>query len=118
MGNSLIEGLNYITGHPFRNESERMVRAFDTDTYKEDGVIRWKSNGRVPPQEVLDFWKFIGKRFNMSKSAAARKREQEAFLKGYRKTKRKPSQEELFEMQAAFGKGTVVDVITGKKTKL
>lgn len=105
--NTYIEGLSHPLPHPFRTQAENLARQSDTDTFKEDGVIRWKSNGNVPPQEVLDFWKHIGKRFNMSKSVVARNREQKAFL------------EELHEMRNAFGEGaTVVNVITGRWTKL
>lgn len=84
-------------------------------------MLRWKSNNSVPPQEVLDFWKYIGKRFNMTKSVAARERETKDFLKEYRKRMEnyEHSAEEMAEMRAAFGEGaTVVNVITGKKTKL
>lgn len=120
--NSYIEGLGYELPHPARASSNRLLEQYETDAYKDNnGVLRWKSNNHVPPQEVLDFWKYVGKRFNMSKCVAARNREDKIFLKEYRKQEqnRKYSQEELFEMEAAFGKGTVVvDVITGKKTRL
>lgn len=121
-GNTYIEGMQYELPHPFRRDAERLAAQFDTDTYKDSNyVLRWKSNDRVPPQEVLDFWKFIGKRFNMSKSVAAREREDKQSIEQYKKRMEnyKHSDEELSEMRAVYGKGTViVDVITGKKIKL
>jgi hypothetical protein len=86
-----------------------------------DGVVRWKSNGEVPPQEVLDANRDRIPPVVMEKSIKVREQETEAFLREYRKQNlnRKPSHEELMEMRAAFGPGTtVVDVITGRKTKL
>ena len=75
----------------------------------------------IKKQEVLDFWKYIGKRFNMNKSIAARDREQKKSIEQYRKSMQnhKYSEEELSEMRAVYGKGEIiVDVITGKKIKL
>lgn len=119
MRNRYIEGLNYQLPHPFRADAERLAQQFDTMTYKVDGIIRWKTNNAVPPQDVLDFWKHIGKRFNMAKSIAARNREEKEAIENYKRNQRPPTQEQLYEMQAAFGKGTtVVDVITGRKIKL
>lgn len=119
--NTYIEGLNLPPNHPFRRDAERLTQSFNTDTYKQDGIIRWKSNNQVPPQEILDFWKHIGKRFNMQKSIQARNKDNQMFMEQYRKSQanRKRTLEELSEMRNAFGEGTVVvDVITGKRTRL
>jgi len=119
MNNSYIEGLQFQLPHPFRADAERLRIQFDTDTYKDAGVVRWRSNGVVPPQEVLDFWKHIGKRFNMAKSVAARSRETKEFLKSYRENQKPSTGEQLVEMRGAFNKGTaVVDVISGRKILL
>ena len=54
-----------------------------------------------------------------SERRAKTKAEQDAFLAEYRKQDTPPSEEELFEMRAAFGEDTeVVNVFTGRKTKL
>ena len=37
-------------------EAERLLGQFDTDTVTSGGIVRWKSNGQVPPQDVLDLW--------------------------------------------------------------
>lgn len=119
MRNRYIEGLNYPLPHPFRQEAERLATSFDTDTVKVDGVIYWKSNGRVPPTDVLDFWRHIGKRFNYNKSIAMQKRQTKVSIEQYRANQRPLTEEQLYEMRAAFGEGTeVVDVFTGRRTKL
>jgi hypothetical protein len=120
MSNSYISGLNYELPHPFRADAERLRYAFDTDTIKVEGVLRWRSNNSVPPQDILDFWKHIGKRFNMSLSVAAREREQKAFLTSYRKARanRPTSHEEMYELQAVHGRGkTIIDVGSGRQTR-
>lgn len=119
--NRYINGLDYELPHPFRREAERLRESYYTDTYKEDGVIRWKSNGRVPPQDILEFWRHVKLRFNMAKSQAARAKDDKAFLQQYRESQRQRQRtpEELSEMRNAFGEGTVVvDVLTGRKTRL
>lgn len=117
--NRYIEGITkYSLPHPFRAEAERLANQFDTNTYKQDGVIRWRSNNSVPPEEVLEFWKYIGKRFNMSKAVAARKRECKEILNKYRILNDHINEERMHEIRAAFGPGVdVVDVITGKRTR-
>ena len=111
---------NYRLPHPFRAGAERLAMQFDTDTYKdENGVLRWLSNNSVPPQEVLDFWRFMGKRFNMNKSMAARKRETKAVIEKYKQQNRGLNDGERYEAQSVFGKNTIIrDAITGRETRL
>lgn len=84
-----------------------------------EGVYRWKVNNNVPPAEVLEK---AGVPEDMRKRCAVvRDRDNAKFFAEYRKAREgyKPSSEELYEMVAAFGPGaTVVDVITGKRTRL
>jgi hypothetical protein len=85
------------------------------------GVVRWKSNDRVPPQDCLDEFAEAGCEFNMVASVRAREADDREFFAEYRRQQasRQPSAEELFEMRAAFGEGAeVVDVITGRRIKL
>ena len=105
----------------FRDEANRLIEKFDVDAYVQHGVVRWKNNDRVPPQDVLDLWQHVGHEFDMRKSQVLRESEQQQFLEEYRKRMEnyEPSEEELGEMRAAFGPGeTVVNVITGKEIKL
>lgn len=118
--NTYIRGLMYQTGHPLREQSNRLSEKFKTDVYKEQGVLRWKSNRRVPPQDILEFWKHVGHRFDIAKTTAAGKREYRAFMEQYTKNQTKQAtQEQRNTMIGAFGKGeTVIDVLTGRRTHL
>jgi hypothetical protein len=88
-----------------------------------EGVLRWKSNGSVPPQDCLDAFveAGLGSKFDMKVTSQTRRKEEDASLADYRRrmANHVPSDEEMFEMRAAFGPGTtVVNVLTGKETKL
>ena len=118
MRNNYIEAMELNKPH-FKNEALRLAEKFKTDAYIEDGVIRWKSNNSVPPNDILEFWNYLGYDFDLEKSIKTSDEDTATFLEQYRKNYKSPSQEELYEMEAAFGKGTtVVDIITGKKIKL
>lgn len=86
-------------------------------------VVRWVSNDSIPPEDCVDWLydnNYIGRGW-MVKSHAVREEETNAFLENYRKQMEShvPDEEELYEMRAAFGKGSrVVNVITGKVTIL
>ena len=56
---------------------------------------------------------------NVEATRAARDEETAKVIEAYRASCTGPSEEDLFEMRAAYGKGTtVVDIFTGKKIKL
>lgn len=79
-------------------------------------VVRWNSNDQVPFDDMLQNFVDAGFIDNQTRqnSNETRKQEQAVFLENYRKNYRGPSDEELFEMRAAFGPGeTVVNVLTG-----
>ena len=116
--NNYIKGLNYKEGHPFRTDAERTAEKFDTDTTITNGVVRWNTNDRVPPADILEFWAHLGKEFDLEKSEQARKEETNAFLNEYRKQQegQEVSAEQRAEARAAFGPGVVVvDAISGRK---
>lgn len=84
-----------------------------------DGVYRWKSNDRVPFDDLLE--PAGVDEATRAVCAAARDRDTQAFLAEYREQMKDyvPSGEELAEMRAEFGEGTVVvNVITGQETRL
>ena len=85
-----------------------------------DGAIKWSSNGRYLGRDTME--KIIANGFtDFSVVATNVKREiqVEEELAEYRRNYKGPSQEELVEMRAAYGKGaTVVNVITGEVIKL
>lgn len=81
-----------------------------------DGVVRWKSNGRVPPEDILAVWHHLGLPFDYEASVRIRDKEEREFLEEYRRVNkgRKPSAEERAEARAAMGPGVkMVNVITG-----
>mgnify|MGYP001058442851 CR=1 FL=1 len=110
---------------------ENGQRVFDEDKAREDwgrahidddGVVRWNSNNNVPFDDMLyDFMSIgvIGPK-TAARSEEARHVDNERFFEEYRRNQpAQPSEEELFEMRAAFGEGTeVVDVISGRRVRL
>lgn len=94
------------------------------DTYIDiNGVLRWKSNDQVPPEEIIEDFRAVDmiSDYTANLSHTVRRAEIGEFLRQYREREknRQPSVEELFEMRAAFGEGTeVVNIVTGTKIKL
>jgi hypothetical protein len=95
---------DYISQHrnprfPFHKaETDRLIGQFSTDATVTDGVVRWNSNGRVPPQDILDFWAYLGFAFDVTKSKTVRDEETVLFLSDYRErmANHVSSAEELF----------------------
>ena len=86
-----------------------------------DGVVRWKSNNRVMPNDCREILSHTVYRdlFSEDASRAAEEAETAAFLENYRKNTKGPSEEEKAEMRAAFGTGTTVcNIITGERIRL
>jgi hypothetical protein len=86
--------------------------------YTEDGLVwRWASNNAVCP---LDACQDYGIPVDAAAQAAARDAELTAFVASYKAARRnrRPSAEERFELRAAFGPGqTVVNILTGERTR-
>lgn len=82
-----------------------------------NGVIRWNSNGRVPPADCVALAVQIGLPVNVAACTKARDIDTAAFVKAYRKARKNgPSAEERAEARAAHGPGVkLVDVITAKE---
>jgi hypothetical protein len=100
-----------------------MSKYYEGKYYMDGNVVRWESNNSVPPQDILDEMHTDGVINNATllESAKTRISEQDAFLAEYRErmANHVHSEEELFEMRAAFGEGAeVVNAITGQVTKL
>lgn len=122
MGNRYIEA--HTNPNAFKFDKERAAKLdveFDTRTTINDGVVRWISNNNIPPNDILEFWNYLGKDFDYNKTIETSKEETKKFFEEYRQTikLRNPSSEDLAEMKAAFGPGaTVVNIITGEKIQL
>jgi len=81
-------------------------------------VVRWNSNDRIPFGDMLSEFATAGwiSVQTVENSLAQRRIEDRIALEAYAKNYRGPSQEERFEMQAAFGSGAqVVNVLTGHR---
>ncbi len=100
----------------------RLADKLRTEATVTDGVIRWNSNNRVPPEDCVALAVHIGLPVDLGATNAARMKETSDFLADYRRQEvtRVRTPEEMFEMRAAFGSGaTVVNLITtGGKIKL
>jgi len=102
-------------------EKKRLQESLKTDTYVVDGILCWTScrhqEDRPVPMHVFkdaDVEPPAGQKeacdAHTTKALAAYRKAMENHV---------PSDEEMFEMRAAFGAGTeVVNVITGRRTKL
>lgn len=101
-------------------EVMRLKKNLEDNATYDQGVARWKSNGRCIPADCAAFAAYLNLPIDEEKTAAVRQQEDEAFFKEYRKrnANRKYTAEEMYEMDAAFGPGQkVVDIITGKTYK-
>ena len=96
-------------------EAGRLREWLRDDTEETDGILRWKSNGRVVPATAYrDAYCTPPEG-----SAQVEQSEASAFLEAYRSMQQQYDEEQLAEMRSAFGAGSVVvNVITGKRTTL
>lgn len=82
-------------------------------------VVRWNSSDNIPPNDILTefFLDSLITETEHANSIAARKIEDAAFLAEYvaRRQQFGYSDEEKFEMRAAFGDEEVVDIFTGQR---
>lgn len=104
-------------------EMWKAVEKFHKDAdVDENGVATWKSNGNCLPEDILEMLDWAGvATINYERTRAERDKQNAEFLAEYREQQKnhKYTEEELFEMRAAFGKGAViVDAITGQKIQL
>ena len=87
----------------------------DTDS-KSGPVVRWNSNDRIPFQDMLEAFVSLGYigQLELQNSLDQRQIEDSIAIEAYRKNYKGPSEEEMFEMSAAFGSGQrVVNSLTG-----
>jgi len=101
-------------------EIKKAKKSIEEDSYTDsEGVIRWKSNDRVPFDDLLENAGVDTD--TRQRCRVARDADTEKTLSEYREAMKNhvPSDEEMYEMRAAFGPGAkVVNVITGKVTQL
>lgn len=116
--------LSGALGAYWKKEAEKELANIRKDldegriTIDKFGVAR-NCVGRALQNDMLEKVLMVSDKVNVEATRAARDEETAKVIEAYRASYTGPSEEELFEMRAAFGTGTtVVDVLTGKKIKL
>ena len=111
-------------GAYWKTQAENEVEKMDADVAKglitidDDGVARNRL-GRILMEDQMEILSFTDWRFSKEATRKAREEEVAKSINAYKKNAHEPSAEEMFEMRAAFGKGTkVVDVISGRTIQL
>ena len=103
-----------------KKELERVKKDLDEGkiTIDENGIAR-NYIGRTLHDDMLEKVAKVSDKVNVEATRAARDEETAKVIEAYKASYTGPSEEEMFEMRAAFGTGTtVVDIFTGKKIKL
>lgn len=101
-------------------EVRKAVAKADADAAVEaDGAIKWNSNGRYLMDDFCEKLEYAGYAFSREATAKKREAQNAESLAEYRRNDKGLTGEALAEARAAFGEGvTVVNVLTGKKTRL
>lgn len=116
--------LSGALGAYWKKEAEKELSNIRKDldegriTIDEFGVAR-NCKGRALQSDMLEKVLMVTDKVDAKSTRKACEEETMMAIEAYRASYTGPSEEELFEMRAAYGKGTtVVDVITGKKIRL
>lgn len=97
----------------FKKDAERVVEKLRNEATIMNGVIRWKSNERVPPMDCLELAVHIGLPINIEKCLMSSQAEIFDFLNNYRN---ESNEENDAEARAEFGPGVeMVNVISGRR---
>ncbi len=101
-------------------EIEKMQARADNDEIRANmnGAAFWNSNGNYLPADAAEKLSHTDFEFSLEETEKAREAQVTQQLKAYRQN-HGTSAEEREEMRAAFGPGTtVVNIITGERTRL
>lgn len=113
-------------GEFWQNEAKKRIEKTRAEfeageiTIDEHGVAR-NCIGNIVTDEIMQMLSFVTDKINIEATEAAADEEAHRWAEEYRArmANHVPSEEELFEMRAAFGEGaTVVDVISGQTIHL
>lgn len=104
---------------PYHREALRLARQVTDSEHSSivAGVIRWRSNGSVPPADIVALAAHLEERVDVAACDKARREEFSAFRRKAIAEDRPMSREELAEARAAHGPGAkLVNVVTGRVT--
>ena len=92
-----------------RDFTERLARTIATEMTINNGIARW-GNGSLVPMTCAEFAAYLGYPVDLPRQDVALKEDAKKLFE------RTISDEERFELQAAFGSGkTIVNVLTGER---
>ncbi len=111
-------------GEFWKKEAEKELQEIRKEL--ETGKITIDSNGvarncigRVLMSDMREKLSYVTDKFSVEATAKACDEENKKVIAEYRKNYKGPSEEEMFEMRAAFGAGaTIVDIFTGDEIHL
>lgn len=115
-----------LNGEYWKAEAEKKLRKTKEElesgaiTIDEDGVARNKIR-RALSSDIAEMVSMITSRIDRKKTSEAYDKECSEAIEGYRNRRQEHgySEEEIFEMRAAFGAGTtIIDIITGEEIVL
>jgi hypothetical protein len=101
-------------------EEARNIEMFDQAYVDILGVPRWKSNNRVPFDDILQTWLQAGKQFNLEAATTVRNKQSQQVITEYKLSQAERTLEQIAEervmARGAFGPGElVVNAITGER---
>jgi hypothetical protein len=103
------------------HKNARNIEMFDTDAFVDMlGIPRWKSNNRVPFDDMLQTWLRAGKQFDYEAATMKRNQQSKKFIAEHKISQAERTSEQIAEERAMargeFGPGeSVVNVITGER---
>lgn len=116
MKNEYIE--NYTNPKfPYQRDfTERLAHTIATEMTINNGIARW-GNGSLVPMACAEFAAYLGYPVDLPRQDIALKEDAKKLFERLESApKRTISDEERFELQAAFGTGkTIVNVLTGER---
>lgn len=100
--NKYVWALNFENDSSCKTDAQKLAHDFADKTYiDKEGVIRWINNNKVPSTEILEFWQFLNKPFDMERSVAAYKSQLSHLFVSM--SKQTLSEEQMLEVKGAFG---------------
>lgn len=100
---TLLDDLNGKRGETWRKEAERILIKFNDAYIDSQGVIRWKENNSVPPDDLLELWHYAGLKFDFDKAIEVGIKEKSKLTAVYRERMRnyKYSEDEMVEIRVS-----------------